>query len=137
MFLEISQNSKENACARVSFLILEKRLCHTFSCEFCEISQNTFFTEYIRETASACIKAVNRLIKGLCIFPNLIIANEEDCGVQNKSLRLVLLHLTDRKQSVKINITHVIFKEIISGLPQGSNKLFQVYIRGLFLDYFS
>ena len=34
MFLEISQNSQE------------------FSCEFCEISNNTFFTEYLQGTAS-------------------------------------------------------------------------------------
>ena len=36
-FLEISQNSQENTCARVSFL---RKL---FSCEFCEISKNTYF----------------------------------------------------------------------------------------------
>ena len=51
MFLEISQNSQENTCARVSFLIkLQARnfikkeiLARVFSCEFCEISKNTFF----------------------------------------------------------------------------------------------
>ena len=61
MFLEISQNSLENTCARASFLIklqarpatlLEKRLAHVFSCEFCEISKNTFFTEHRWTTAS-------------------------------------------------------------------------------------
>ena len=31
VFLEISQNSQENTCAQA------------FSCEFCEISKNTFF----------------------------------------------------------------------------------------------
>ena len=36
VFLEISQNSQENTSARVSFLI------KLFSCEFCEISKNTF-----------------------------------------------------------------------------------------------
>ena len=36
-FLEISQNSQEKTCARVSFLLKRD------SCEFCEISQNTFF----------------------------------------------------------------------------------------------
>ena len=51
MFLEISQNSQENTCARVSFLIKlqawgfikKKTLAQAFSCEFCEISKNTFF----------------------------------------------------------------------------------------------
>ena len=51
--LEISQNSQENTCARVSFLLkLKKRkkeiltqetLTQAFSCEFCEISKNTYF----------------------------------------------------------------------------------------------
>ena len=45
LFLEISQNSQENTCARVSFLIklqacdfIKKgTLAQVFSCEFCEI----------------------------------------------------------------------------------------------------
>ena len=47
MFLEISQNSQENTCARVSFLI---KL--VFSCEFSKISKNTLFIEHLRETTS-------------------------------------------------------------------------------------
>ena len=38
-------------CARVSFLI--KTLAQMFSCEFCEISKNNFFTEHFWATASA------------------------------------------------------------------------------------
>ena len=41
---EISQNSKENICAGISFLV--------FSCEFCKICKNTFFAEQHRTTAS-------------------------------------------------------------------------------------
>ena len=70
MFLEISQNSQENTCARVSDLIklqawpketlaqacnfikLET-LAQVFSCEFCEISKDTFFTEHLWKTASS------------------------------------------------------------------------------------
>ena len=47
VFLEISQNSQENICARASFL-LKKRLAQVFSFEFCEISKNTFFIEHLR-----------------------------------------------------------------------------------------
>ena len=52
--LEISQNSQENICARVSFFnkVAKKRLAHVFSCEFCEISKNTFFREHLWTTAS-------------------------------------------------------------------------------------
>ena len=49
VFLEISQNSQENTCARDSFLmklqcnfIKKEALAQVFSCEFCEISKNTF-----------------------------------------------------------------------------------------------
>ena len=44
MLWEISQNSQENICAGISFLV--------FSCEFCEICKNTFFAEQHRTTAS-------------------------------------------------------------------------------------
>ena len=32
--------------------LLKKTLAQVFSCEFCEISKNTFFTEHFRTTAS-------------------------------------------------------------------------------------
>ena len=52
VFFEISQNSQENTCPRVSFLIkLQASACkfinkdtltQVFFCEICEISQNNF-----------------------------------------------------------------------------------------------
>ena len=50
LFLKISQNSQENTCARVSFLmklqakafVTKETLEQDFSCEFCEIFKNTF-----------------------------------------------------------------------------------------------
>ena len=47
VLLEISQNSQENTCARVSFIRKET----LFSCEFCEVSKNTFF--YIKLLVAA------------------------------------------------------------------------------------
>ena len=50
-FLKILQNSQENTCDRVSFLglacnfIKKETLAQVFSCEFCEIVNNTFFIE--------------------------------------------------------------------------------------------
>ena len=41
VFLEISQNSWEKTCIRVSFL--KETLAQVFFCEFYEISKNTFF----------------------------------------------------------------------------------------------
>ena len=56
VFLEISQNSPENACTRVSFLIkLQTKTCNfikkealaqVFPCEFYAVSKKTFFTEH-------------------------------------------------------------------------------------------
>ena len=62
MFLEISQNSQENTSSRVSFLIKlqflinfikKEALAQVFSCEYCEISKNTSFTEHLWTTASS------------------------------------------------------------------------------------
>ena len=44
MLWEILQNSQENICAGISFLVL--------SCEFCEICKKTFFAEQQQTTAS-------------------------------------------------------------------------------------
>ena len=63
MCLDISQNSQENNCARVSFVIKlqasglllyikKETLSQLFSCESCETSKNTFFTEHLRVTDS-------------------------------------------------------------------------------------
>ena len=53
VFLEFSQNSQENTCARVSLLInLQAEVCNfikkdtlalVFSSEFCKISKNTLY----------------------------------------------------------------------------------------------
>ena len=78
VFLEISQNSQENTCARVSFLIkfstssLKKRLWTCVFCEFCEISKNTYFYRTGLVAASgfnrnqsiqkACVNARNQAV---------------------------------------------------------------------------
>ena len=51
---EISQNSQENTRARVSFLIKKETLAQVFSCEFCEISKNTFSHTTPPVAASVC-----------------------------------------------------------------------------------
>ena len=56
MFLEISQNSQENTCTRVSFFkrdcnfIKKDILAQVISCEFCEISKKTFSIEHLQTT---------------------------------------------------------------------------------------
>ena len=61
LFLKILQKGQENTCARVLFstnfqikvrnFIKMETLAQMFSCKFCEIFKNTFFTEHLRKTA--------------------------------------------------------------------------------------
>ena len=67
MFLEISQNSQENNCVRVSFLIKlqakkKETLAQALSCEFCEISKNNFFAEHLWDSASVFCLAFLKLL---------------------------------------------------------------------------
>ena len=58
--LGVQQTSQENACVRAPFLIKlqacnfikKKKLAQVFSCEFCEIFKNSFFTELLWVTSS-------------------------------------------------------------------------------------
>ena len=69
MFLNISQNWRENTCARVSILIRlqaiacnfikKETLAEVFSCEFWEIIKNIFFTEHLGTTTSVFHKSSN------------------------------------------------------------------------------
>ena len=74
-FLEILQNSQESTCATALFLIklqalalqlyLKETVAQVFSYEFCEISKNTFFTEYLWETASDSVSFSKQLFSEL------------------------------------------------------------------------
>ena len=65
MFLEILQNLQENTCARVLCFIKIETLAQTFSCEFREISKNTFLTEHVWAIASMTTKIINKITKSL------------------------------------------------------------------------
>ena len=78
MFLKILQNSQQQICARVSFLIKlqvsasnlikKEALVQVFSCEFCEIFKNTFFTEYLWSIASEGFHFMQHLISHDCFI---------------------------------------------------------------------
>ena len=60
VFLKISQNSQENTSffnkvtdPRPATLLKKESLAQVFSCEFCQIFKNTFFTEHLRKTNSS------------------------------------------------------------------------------------
>ena len=107
MFLEISQNSQENTCARSSFLIkfqakfatlLKKRLWHrSFPVNFCEMCKNTFSYRAPPEAVSARILS---------------------------NLWTVLFDLMDnKKNNNKTNVHHNVFFECSISLSQSHQSV--------------
>ena len=62
VFLEISQNSQENACAKGVNFIKKETLAQEFSCELCEISRNMFSYRTLPVAASGvtCSKRIRK-----------------------------------------------------------------------------
>ena len=87
MLLEISQNSQENTCTRVSFLIKLQTLGAfltgvsplVFSCGFCEISKYTFSHRTPTVAASECLPTL-----GIQIGAVVEINKEVRCAVKCK-----------------------------------------------------
>ena len=94
VFLErCSQNSQENTWIRDSILIKlqaygckKETLAQAFSCEFSEISKNTFFTEHLRTTASAF--SFSETATGGALWKKVFLkisqnSQENTCGLRN------------------------------------------------------
>ena len=86
VFLEISQNSPENTCARVSILIKLQASGPEEICEICEIFENTF---YYRTSPVAASKSHRRGLSNFVSMPRL-------CTIQNTSNSLAKAHLRIR-----------------------------------------
>ena len=80
LFLKISQFSQKNTCFSVSFIklsaskavlnfIKKETLALVFSCEFCEISKNTFFYRTLLVAASESFWIPTQSALRLCSFP--------------------------------------------------------------------
>ena len=67
VFLEISQNSLENTVPKTWNFIKKETQVQVFSCEFYEISKNTFFTEHLWMSASANVLRINEKPENLFI----------------------------------------------------------------------
>ena len=89
VFLEISWNSQENTCARVSFLIKsctckfikKETLAQVFSCEFCEIFNNTF------STSNKYWKVHSTLCANIHHFVKTFEINGKVCNTKNSYLK--------------------------------------------------
>ena len=94
VFLESSQNSQENNCAQVSFcrcnFIKKEALAQEFSCEFCEISKNTFSYRTVPVAASDHSKE----------FSRNVVAPVYDALKNFLLLQKAIFHLVKSKQNV-------------------------------------
>ena len=63
-------------------------LAQVFSCEFCEISKNTFFTENLRTTASvySSFSGVNSAFLGLLLLESSVTSDKSKGNVNNYKL---------------------------------------------------
>ena len=68
MFLKVSQNSLESACARVWNLLKNETLAQVFSCEFCEFLQSSHFKGHFRATVSDCLLLRDSVVADVIIF---------------------------------------------------------------------
>ena len=82
VFLEISRNSKENTCARVSFLI--------------KLQAYTFFTENVRTTASSK-RQVHRVRLGFIFYLQLVFLSRLMCLSIIKIIQMLMQMLMKKR----------------------------------------
>ena len=124
MFLEISQNSQENNC---DFLIIKKEtLAQVFSCEFCEISKNTYFIEHLwwntRTEAFLCASWEKGILK-VQLMKVFIAWREKNDSVYSPTDRVVLMRQIKTKNVTKNAklLDHSKFLDVIWYSKQFSN----------------
>ena len=102
MFLEISQNSQENNC---DFLIIKKEtLAQVFSCEFCEISKNTYFIEHLWWNTQTEVFLCDLWEKGILkeqLMKVFIAWREKNDSVYSPTDRVVLMRQIKTKNVTK------------------------------------
>ena len=117
VFLKVLQNSQENICARVSFLmkmqaeacnfIKKETLAQVISCKFCEIFKNTFsYRIQLNSCNSNSYNSKNHLNQTDCLLPWTIFCHLIRISIQKIRFPLLsrmMLRLTEsRRYHVRI-----------------------------------
>ena len=67
--------TRKHLCQSLIFNIKKETMAEVFSCEFCKISKNTFFTEHLRVAASVSFTFYHRHEENDCNTPFLFYKN--------------------------------------------------------------
>ena len=102
VFLEISQHSQKNTCARIYFLmklqasacnfIKKETLAQVFSCDFCETSKNNFLTEHLQVIASVTTVTRQALVFSSANLLTKIKSRASEAIVRSCSVKEVFLN---------------------------------------------
>ena len=94
MLLKIWQNSLENNCVRVHFVIRLQAGRHVFFSEFCQSLKNTYFVEHLPKTASViCLTVNNKVELNYAIKTNEMVKHDENLFTDDNFYDILRIHI--------------------------------------------
>ena len=72
---------------RACSFIIKETLAQVFSCEFCEISKNAFFTEHLRTTTS--VENTRNVLRQTLLFEIMSLSSSDDLKIPNATIDFI------------------------------------------------